>query len=306
MPPDATVIDALTDKSASEKKGETLNLDTKVKIDGKEVSVADLVASHKKAAEMQGQLAAAQRTLEAAKVLYGKGSPTASSAETAYRQLLQDAGRTPEEIDAEIAATKGTQQKETAPQGGTQQPPVTQQKDPIGKEDRQTLKLLQQATTLQVTENMRAESEKALLANADFRAYMKHIEERDGEEAAKGFLDSNVKQAYNTLQMSVSAALDKSDDVSIVFGEKLTKAAKDAVGEVVGKARQYLGDPKRLGKSAGIHSGEDPFQLSDKPVDRPRYTPGMSSADLDSQFENRMTDVLMRSVKASIDKNPSV
>lgn len=303
MTVDETVINNLTDKTGSEKKTGALDLDSKVKIDGKEVSVADLVATHKKAQEMQSSLAAAQRTLESAKILYGKSSPTAAAAEEAFRNLLEVAGRTPEEIEREIAETKGggsNSQQQQSPQPQQRQ---QQQPEPV---DRKMLDLLQKATSLQVTENMRAEVEKALKKSADLKAYVKHIEERDGAEAAEAFFDSNFKQAYNTLQMTISAQLDKTDDVSIAFGEKLSKAAEEAAKEIVGKARQYLGDPKRLGKSAGVASGEDPFQISDKPVERPRYEKGMATADLEARFEERMTDRLVRTVKAALNPDPNI
>lgn len=254
---------------------------------------------------------------ESAKVIYSKDATDPGAAEAAYRRLLTAYGWSPDDVNAEVARVYA--RNSTPPQSDPRRmepapvstPPAAQPSpnvDPsqgrgVGVDARDAA-LSKEAVSHIILDNMSKTAREELLADPDFIAFKNHIASRDGDAAAAQFVESHVQQAYSSLRSTGSRRIDAEGHVRSVFGESLRQMAKEAVKDVVGKARQYLGDPKRLGKSQMAVGGEDPFSFTAKPPVPPvQYREGMPQGVLEKALDDRMSDALARSVAAMTSPN---
>lgn len=302
--PDSDVIEKLTDKTLSNKEGaassNTLDLTTKVKVGNTELTIEDLLKIREKAQSLEAQIKEQAEIVQAAQVLYGKNSADVRAQEAAYRQLLLKNGYAPDEVESEVrkvyAAPEDSRDKGS---------PSADRKIPAGSvttEEQSEALLTKQAVVEGIRARMWDQAEKSLRDDALFKEYAEHIRARDGDEAANSFVDMHVQQVYNELEAAASRKIDETGTVKFLFGKTLQEMAGSSVKVVVGKARQYLGDPKRLGRTAEV-SGEDPYFAVKKsdPVAPVKFKPGMGVGQLEESLDRRIADRLSRDVLKAVD-----
>lgn len=271
---DRAKIDALTGKP-------TVDVNAKVVVDGKEMTVGDLIAAQKattQAAADAAKAAADLKTLEAkmASVLRGDSKANRAAMETDYRELLVRAGATAEEVEARVAAAF------PAPKKGKAEPaPVDDDEgDELGEdegEESPELKMYRDLAAQQLDMAGRDAVQRAL-GNTEYKAFMdginlafKHEGDKECQERVTVWKQKIVEATTAHMNALIAEKRARTGKISLDW---YNEAAEEALKKSLGAARKLVGDPRRLGNSASA-AETDPFIKSvtgKEPVKLPSYT----------------------------------
>ena len=310
-----------TDETTPETTDETgtptpniMDLDTSVRVGGKEIPVRELAAAREELERAREQMDQLSKFREAALTVMRQDVPADMKTEAA-RQLLRDAGFPEQEIDRQVGAwAQGGQEDEDEMVDENEDPEVGGQDTEEEEDDQDTEFVAQSILDAQRRAQVAEEEVRRIKAERlgqhmdqqingsldgvqDARTLLSKLRELNGDEAAK-----NARAAIERdIRQTTLDFLRQRRDASGTFNEAwVAEEAKRATESVVAKYRSVIGDPNRLGRAPETASGSDYF-VSRKPVPAPKWKPGLKTGDIETQLNAYNSDVLSR-LAAGLDK----
>jgi hypothetical protein len=304
------------DNETDETTPNIMDLDTSVRVGGREIPVRELAAAREELEKAREEMENLSKFREAALTVMRQDVPADMKTEAA-RQLLRDAGFPEEEIDRQVGAwAQGGQEDEEYemvdenedPEVGGQDPEEDEEDDQDTEFVAQSILDAQRRAQVAEEEVRRIKAERlgqhmdqqingSLDGVQDARTLLGKLRELNGDEAAK-----NARAAIERdIRQTTLDFLRQRRDASGTFNEAwVAEEAKRATESVVAKYRSVIGDPNRLGRAPETASGSDYF-VSRKPVPAPKWKPGMKTGDIETQLNAYNSDVLSR-LAAGLDK----
>jgi len=276
-----------------------LDLDAKVRVGGQEVPLSELVRAKEDLEYLRQDYSKLTAFRDATtKVMRPDVDPSVK--EQAARQLLVDMGYRGEEVDQYVNEWMQTQQ-------GAEMTDDTDTSDERGDDDdrsaeqvaeaimraqqeaQRTSEQLNRMRAEQLNSRMNTQIMMGLDLNQDARTMLGKLEEINGKEAsnsARAAFERDIRQ--QTLEN-----LRNRRTAAGTFEEAwVSEEAARATQEVLAKYRSVIGDPNRLGRAPETAVGES--ILSSKPVQAPRWKPGISAGDIESALDAFNKDALAR------------
>lgn len=301
-----------------------MDLDPQTKItleDGTEISVAELIQSHKDlkdAIEINDTL---QKDLEEVGTLFQADVPQ-DRKETAVRNVLINLGYEDEQIDQYLQATRARiQESQPADEGDTEEEieeieipdDVLQDTETSGGDEEDTMaddkaeelraQLEAQRAELhkmrvrELRENLNSNLDRVLKTNPELQKLLETSRSLRGDEGVKqaeqALRSQLERQALERMQTRRAAAGTFED---AWMAEEVDKATEP----VLGTFRSVIGDIDKLGRSSETVTGLDAQEiLRSKPAPDPEYKPGATISDIESQVKSFASDTIKRALASS-------
>lgn len=289
--------------------------------DGTEVSVADLIQSHrdlKDALEINDTL---QKDLEEVGVLFQADTPQERK-ESAVKNVLLNLGYEDDQIAQYLEATRQRMQTKPEPDeveeieeielpdlpdenddiedssGGSPEDDMSDERANILQQELEAQRAeLTRMRVKQLRDNLNSHLDRVLEGNKDFQKLLETSRSLRGDEGvaqAKQTLRTQLEQrALERMQARRSQAGTFED---AWMSEEVDKAAEP----VLGTFRSVIGDIDKLGRSSETVSGFDAEEiLRSKPAPDPEWKPGATISDLESQVKSFASDTIKRAMAAS-------
>lgn len=289
--------------------------------DGTEVSVADLIQSHrdlKDALEINDTL---QKDLEEVGVLFQADTPQERK-ESAVKNVLLNLGYEDDQIAQYLEATRQRMQTKPEPDeveeieeielpdlpdenddiedssGGSPEDDMSDERANILQQELEAQRAeLTRMRVKQLRDNLNSHLDRVLDGNKDFQKLLETSRSLRGDEGvaqAKQTLRTQLEQrALERMQARRSQAGTFED---AWMSEEVDKAAEP----VLGTFRSVIGDIDKLGRSSETVSGFDAEEiLRSKPAPDPEWKPGATISDLESQVKSFASDTIKRAMAAS-------
>lgn len=289
--------------------------------DGTEVSVADLIQSHrdlKDALEINDTL---QKDLEEVGVLFQADTPQERK-ESAVKNVLLNLGYEDDQIAQYLEATRQRMQTKPEPDeveeieeielpdlpdenddiedssGGSPEDDMSDERANILQQELEAQRAeLTRMRVKQLRDNLNSHLDRVLEGNKDFQKLLETSRSLRGDEGvaqAKQTLRTQLEQrALERMQARRSQAGTFED---AWMSEEVDKAAEP----VLGAFRSVIGDIDKLGRSSETVSGFDAEEiLRSKPAPDPEWKPGATISDLESQVKSFASDTIKRAMAAS-------
>lgn len=289
--------------------------------DGTEVSVADLIQSHrdlKDALEINDTL---QKDLEEVGVLFQADTPQERK-ESAVKNVLLNLGYEDDQIAQYLEATRQRMQTKPEPDeveeieeielpdlpdenddiedssGGSPEDDMSDERANILQQELEAQRAeLTRMRVKQLRDNLNSHLDRVLDGNKDFQKLLETSRSLRGDEGvaqAKQTLRTQLEQrALERMQARRSQAGTFED---AWMSEEVDKAAEP----VLGAFRSVIGDIDKLGRSSETVSGFDAEEiLRSKPAPDPEWKPGATISDLESQVKSFASDTIKRAMAAS-------
>lgn len=301
-----------------------MDFDPQTKItleDGTEISVAELIQSHrdlKDAIEINDTL---QKDLEEVGTLFQADVPQ-DRKETAVRNVLINLGYEDEQIDQYIQATRSRiQESQTADEGDTEEeieeieiPDEALQdtetsggdeEDTMADEQAEELRAqieaqraeLHKMRVRELRENLNSNLDRVLKTNPELQKLLETSRSLRGDEGVKqaeqALRSQLERQALERMQTRRAAAGTFED---AWMAEEVDKATEP----ILGTFRSVIGDIDKLGRSSETVTGLDAQEiLRSKPAPDPEYKPGATISDIESQVKSFASDTIKRALASS-------
>lgn len=286
--------------------------------DGTELSVADLIQSHKDlkdALEINDTL---QKDLEEVGVLFQADTPQERK-ESAVKNVLLNLGYEDDQIAQYLEATRQRMQTKPEPDeveeielpdlpdenddiedssGGSPEDDMSDERANILQQELEAQRAeLTRMRVKQLRDNLNSHLDRVLDGNKDFQKLLETSRSLRGDEGvaqAKQTLRTQLEQrALERMQARRSQAGTFED---AWMSEEVDKAAEP----VLGTFRSVIGDIDKLGRSSETVSGFDAEEiLRSKPAPDPEWKPGATISDLESQVKSFASDTIKRAMASS-------
>jgi hypothetical protein len=277
-----------------------INLDTPVRVGGQDIPLSELVKAREDLEYLKQDYSKLVSFRDATtKVMRPDVDPTIK--EQAARQLLVDMGYRGDEVDqyvsewmdaqnqgAEMASDDTTNDED----GGDEDNSAEQVAEAIMRaqqEAQRTSEQLNRMRAEQLNSRMNTQIMMGLDLNPDARTMLGKLEEINGKEAssaARAAFERDIRQQTLENLKNRRAAAGTFEEAWI------SEESARATNEVLAKYRSVIGDPNRLGRAPETAVGES--ILSSKPIQAPRWKPGVSAGDIESALDAFNKDALAR------------
>jgi hypothetical protein len=275
-----------------------LDLDTTVRVGGQDVPIRELVEAKESLEYLRQDYSKLVAFRDAtSKVMRPDIDPSVK--EQAARQLLVDMGYRGDEVDQYVQdwmqaqSGQGENMVDEAPeQDGGDDDSAEQVADAIlraQQEARQASEQLNRMRAEQLNSRMNTQIMMGLDLNQDARTMLGKLEEINGKEAssaARAAFERDIRQQTLENLKNRRAAAGTFEEAWI------SEESARATQEVLAKYRSVIGDPNRLGRAPETAVGES--ILSSKPIQAPRWKPGVSAGDIESALDAFNKDALAR------------
>lgn len=300
-------------------------LDSQSKItleDGTEVSVADLIASHKDLKDALAINENLQKDFEEVGYLFRSDMPMERRQEAIrsvlsnlgyddsqiqqYVQATQASSAEPEAVDDEVAEVDSPDLEEDSEEnsedpyfsGGSREDIMSEERANLLQKELETQRAeLHRMRVRELRDNLNTNLDRVLKSNPDFQKLIESTRATRGEEGvgqAMQTLRSQLEQRALERMQSRRAAAGTFEDAWM--SEEVDKAAEP----VLGTFRSVIGDIDRLGRSSETVTGFDAQEiLRSKPVPEPEWKSGATISDLESQIKSFTSDSLRRAMASS-------
>jgi len=277
-----------------------LDLDATVRVGGQDVPIRELVEA-KESLEYLRQDYSKLAAFRDATTKVMRPDVDVGVKEQAARQLLADMGYRGEEVEQYVSEWMQAQQG----QGDEMDNDQTNQNagdDDDGSaeqvaeaimraqdEARRTTEQLNRMRAEQLNSRMNTQIMMGLDLNQDARTMLGKLEEINGKEAssaARAAFERDIRQQTLENLKNRRAAAGTFEEAWI------SEESARATNEVLAKYRSVIGDPNRLGRAPETAVGES--ILSSKPIQAPRWKPGVSAGDIESALDAFNKDALAR------------
>lgn len=287
--------------------------------DGTEISLAELIQSHKDLGEALEINDTLQKDLEEVGVLFQADTP-AERKETAVRNVLQNLGYEDEQISQYLGATRQTEDQpeedeieevelpdfpdEEETSGGDQEESMSNNQN-MNDEMTRAIQAqvesqraeIQKMRVRELRQSLDLQLDRVLKTNPEFQKLLETSRTLRGEEG--------VKQAEQSLRAQLEQkALDRMQTRRAAAGTFedawMSEEVEKAVEPIVSTFRSVIGDIDKLGRSSETVTGLDAQEiLRSKPVPAPEYKPGSSISDLESDVKSFAADTIKRALVES-------
>lgn len=294
---------------------------TKIKLeDGTEISVADLIQSHKDLVEAVKINDVLQKDLEEVGVLF-QANVDGDRKEAAVRNVLANLGYEDEQIDEYIDQTKARFQQPPAEEPAEdddieeieipdEELPDTEtsggdEEDTMADEQAEELRAqleaqraeLHKMRVRELRENLNSNLDRVLKTNPELQKLLETSRSLRGDEGVKqaeqALRSQLERQALERMQTRRAAAGTFED---AWMAEEVDKATEP----VLGTFRSVIGDIDKLGRSSETVTGLDAQEiLRSKPAPDPEYKPGATISDIESQVKSFASDTIKRALASS-------
>jgi hypothetical protein len=303
-----------------------MDADTKITLeDGTEVTLADLMQSHKELKEAIEINDTLQKDLQEVGVLFQADVPQ-DRRENAVRNVLETLGYEDDQITQYLDATRRVSTPPAPPEdeieevelpdfpdeepdtsGGSEEAAMTtpNMNDEMTKAIQAQVEAqraeIHKMRVRELRQSLDSQLDRVLKTNPDFQKLLETSRTLRGDEGAvqaEQALRAQLEQrALDRMQTRRSAAGTFEDSW---MAEEVEKAAEP----VLGTFRSVIGDIDKLGRSSETVSGLDAQEiLRAKPAPEPEYKAGSSMSDIESQVKNFASDTIQRGLAES--PNPS-
>ena len=295
--------------------------------DGTELSLAELMQSHKDLKEAIQINDTLQKDLDEVGVLFQADTPV-DRKESAVRNVLLNLGYEDDQIEQYIDATRKSQQPPTEdtdssggdddeieeidlpefdtdeddlPSGGDKDNMSNNMKDELTSALQQQLEAqraeLHKMRVRELRTSLDTQLDRVLKTNPEFQKLLeasRTLRGEDGAKQAEQALRAQLEQrALDRMQTRRAAAGTFEDSW---MGEEVEKA----VEPVVGTFRSVIGDLDRLGRTSETADGYDAQEiLRSKPVPEPEWKPGTDFSSLENQAKEFAADQIARALASS-------
>lgn len=292
--------------------------------DGTEISLGELIQSHKDLADAVKINDTLQQDLEEVGVLFQADTPLERK-ETAVRNVLLNLGYEDNQIEQYLEATRKNLQPPAANEGGDadeveeiELPDFELDEDDpssggnetntdTNMNDELTSKLQQQLEAQraelhkmrvrELRQSLDTQLDRVLKTNPEFQKLLEASRTLRGEAGAK--------QAEQALRAQLEQkALDRMQTRRTAAGtfedSWMSEEVEKAVEPVVGTFRSVIGDLDRLGRTSETVDGYDAQEiLRSKPVPEPEWKPGTDFSSLENQAKEYAADQIARALASS-------
>lgn len=303
-----------------------MDADTKITLeDGTEVTLADLMQSHKELKEAIEINDTLQKDLQEVGVLFQADVPQ-DRRENAVRNVLETLGYEDDQITQYLDATRRVSTPPAPPEdeieevelpdfpdeepdtsGGSEEAAMTtpNMNDEMTKAIQAQVEAqraeIHKMRVRELRQSLDSQLDRVLKTNPDFQKLLETSRTLRGDEGAvqaEQALRAQLEQrALDRMQTRRNAAGTFEDSW---MAEEVEKAAEP----VLGTFRSVIGDIDKLGRSSETVSGLDAQEiLRAKPAPEPEYKAGSSMSDIESQVKNFASDTIKRGLAES--PNPS-
>ena len=294
--------------------------ETKITLeDGSEVSLADLIQSHKDLKDAIDINDTLQKDLEEVGVLFQADIPS-DRKETAVKNVLLNLGYEDDQINQYLEATRTRLQQQDVlaqdedeieeieiPDEALQDTETSggYKEDTMADDDKAELMAqleaqraeLHKMRVRELRENLNSQLDRVLKTNPEFQKLLETSRTLRGDEGVKqaeqALRSQLERQALERMQARRATAGTFED---AWMGEEVDKASEP----VLGTFRSVIGDIDKLGRSSETVTGLDAQEiLRSKPVPDPEYKPGATVSDIESQVKSFASDTIKRALAAS-------
>jgi hypothetical protein len=199
--------------------------------------------------------------------------------EASTRRILARAGYNPEQIESYVKATFS--------ESGT---PAEQAENNLKEKVEEAQKTANEVRIRQLRETLDRSIDSSLDSDPDWSKLFSRFQTSRDEKSlkqARETIAGEIQERTLSLLRERRALTGQFQEAWI--GEETAKSAK----AVFAKYRTVIGDVSLLGRAPETDSGEDEF-LSQTPIDKPHYKPGMKMGDAEKALRNFAIDSLSR------------
>lgn len=287
--------------------------------DGTEITVADLVQSRKDLAEAIEINETLQKDLEEVGVLF-RADASMDQRESAVRNVLLNLGYEDDQIDGYLNAARQqaapAQQPEededdeieeidlpdleddTEPSGGSNEDTMSDEKAERLQQELEAQRAeLHRMRVRELRDNLNANLDRVLKNNPEIQKLIESARSTRG--------DDGVNQATQTLRTQLEQrALERMQARRTAAGTFedawMSEEVDKATEPVLGTFRSVIGDIDKLGRSSETVTGFDAQEiLRSKPAPEPKYEPGATISDIESQVKSFTSDTIKRALASS-------
>jgi hypothetical protein len=276
-----------------------INLDSKISVDGEDVSVNDLL----KAKQDNEFLLEYQK--HASKLMRSEGVP-AEEREQSVRWVMTAEGYTPEQINEYVGYMKNMgQEQQPAPEQPQaepqQQQPENQHDDTRAREMEERMAqqehALRQQQVAQMRRNLDSSVEQTMGSSTDIQSLVdaaKRLGGDDNASSSRAALRADLERETVSELKRMRASGVNVDDRS--FAEAANKAAE----VVANRYRAVIGDPNLVRRAPETDSGQDTF-VSNKPIETPEFQKGKDTFITAQDKVRKFTEDSLNKLASEVD-----
>lgn len=290
--------------------------------DGTEVTVADLIQSRKDLAEAIEINDTLQKDLEEVGVLF-RADASMDQRESAVRNVLLNLGYEDDQIDGYLNAARQQAapaqapdpdededeieveeidlpdlEDDTEPSGGSNEDTMSDEKAERLQQELEAQRAeLHRMRVRELRDNLNANLDRVLKSNPEIQKLIESARSTRG--------DDGVNQATQTLRAQLEQrALERMQARRTAAGTFedawMSEEVDKATEPVLGTFRSVIGDIDKLGRSSETVTGFDAQEiLRSKPAPEPKYEPGATISDIESQVKSFASDTIKRALASS-------
>ena len=286
--------------------------------DGTEITVADLVQSRKDLAEAIEINETLQKDLEEVGVLF-RADASMDQRESAVRNVLLNLGYEDDQIDGYLNAARQQAapaqqpdededeveeidlpdlEDDTEPSGGSNEDTMSDEKAERLQQELEAQRAeLHRMRVRELRDNLNSNLDRVLKNNPEIQKLIESARSTRG--------DDGVNQATQTLRTQLEQrALERMQARRTAAGTFedawMSEEVDKATEPVLGTFRSVIGDIDKLGRSSETVTGFDAQEiLRSKPAPEPKYEPGATISDIESQVKSFTSDTIKRALASS-------
>jgi hypothetical protein len=286
--------------------------------DGTEITVGDLIQSRKDLAEAIEINDTLQKDLEEVGVLF-RADASMDQRESAVRNVLLNLGYEDDQIDGYLNAARQQAapaqepetdedeveeidlpdlEDDTEPSGGSKEDTMSDEKAERLQQELEAQRAeLHRMRVRELRDNLNSNLDRVLKSNPEIQKLI--------ESARSSRGDDGVNQATQTLRAQLEQrALERMQARRTAAGTFedawMSEEVDKATEPVLGTFRSVIGDIDKLGRSSETVTGFDAQEiLRSKPAPEPKYEPGATISDIESQVKSFTSDTIKRALASS-------
>ena len=276
-----------------------LNLDSKISVDGQEVTVNQLLQSRKENEYLM------EYQKHASKLMRADGV-SAEDREQSVRWVMTAEGYNPEQIEEYVGLMSQMQQQPEQP--SPEQPAAEQQQQPENQHDdtraremeermAQQEQALRQQQVAQMRRNLDSAVEQTMGSSEQISSLVdaaKRLGGDDNATSSRAALRADLERETVTELKRMRASGVNVDDRS--FAEAANKAAE----MVANRYRAVIGDPNLVRRAPETDSGQDTF-VSNKPIETPEFQKGKDTFITAQDKVRKFTEDSLNKLATEID-----
>lgn len=223
----------------------------------------------------------------------------AAETEAAMRRVMAAAGRSPEEIESQLASLRGdTEEEEPRSRRGRE-----------GDDEVTATVKRQQQELEQLKSQAQKNREAGLRSVLDLSVKSALDTNKDLDTLVRKLASVQDDDGTKTAEIASSIRATFRGEVTDALKKRLARRRVEAGGqwddswielegpaaakEVVAKYRTLIGDPSKLGRSSDAETGYESL-ISSKPVPAPKWKPGMNETNAGNDIRGWAVDSLLR------------